>query len=468
MFEERRRKEEKAMDQFYLDQYLAKEENDIRRNDLNFFSLCERVKEIFFYELENQNDNLHSYMDIQKKAIIGYKNEVTYFKEKIRSIIKEEHAETVDFPNWYENLIDGVYHENWGLAGIAQWFSNPFYESSSAKIIGDRIYFLEEGHMVKKPQTISKNRREQMVRAFLLLTPHERMDKEYHEVYLLDGTRVTIFGKNMTKREQDVIIFRRYIVPQYRFEEQAKRGTIPFDAIPLFQTMVQLGYNVVFTGAVRTAKTTFLSTWQSYENPTLEGVMVETDPEIPLQQLMPDAPIVQLLADESRLSGITKNLLRSDADYFIFAEARDGNALDTALRIAAKGTKRMKLTFHTRDPLQFSMDVAIEILKERGGELHSTMIKVAQSFDYIFHFVQLKDKNQKRLKSIYELSLDEKNQEIRMKPICLYDYQKDGWRFFSNIAKKIEIHGFEESEEQYYQFKKQLEFLSNQEVHCNE
>jgi putative ATPase len=42
------------------------------------------------------------------------------------------------------------------------------------------------------PQRISPERKEQMIKAFLLLTPEERMDKSYHETYLLDGTRVTV------------------------------------------------------------------------------------------------------------------------------------------------------------------------------------------------------------------------------------------------------------------------------------
>lgn len=91
------------------------------------------------------------------------------------------------------------------------------------------------------------------------------------------------------KEDQDAIIFRRYVVPSYSFEEQAARGTIPNAAIPLFVSMVEIGWNIAFCGAVRSAKTTFLSTWQSYENPCLEGVMVETDPEIPLHRLMKDA-----------------------------------------------------------------------------------------------------------------------------------------------------------------------------------
>ena len=130
---------------------------------------------------------------------------------------------------------------------------------------------MKDGRMNLMPQTIDKHRREQLVRAFLLLTPQERLDKNFHEIYLLDGTRVTIFGGEMTKQGQDVIVFRRYVVPSYTFEEQAKRGTIPEDAIELFKAMVEFGPNIVVVGQVRSSKTTFLSTWQSYEDPALEG-----------------------------------------------------------------------------------------------------------------------------------------------------------------------------------------------------
>lgn len=75
-----------------------------------------------------------------------------------------------------------------------------------------------------------------------MLTPEERLDKDFHEVYLLDGTRITIFRRQMVKKGQDVIIFRRYIIPSYTFEEQAARGTIPPESIPLFKAMAGLGY----------------------------------------------------------------------------------------------------------------------------------------------------------------------------------------------------------------------------------
>ena len=315
--------------------------------------------------------------------------------------------------------------------------------------------------MTLKPQKITEKRREQLVRAFLMLTPEERLDKDFHEVYMRDGTRVTIFRRAMVKKGQDVIIFRRYVVPSYTFEEQAERGTIPKESIALFEDMVSLGYNVAFTGAVRTAKSTFLSTWQAYENRELEGVMIETDPEIPMEKLMPEAPIVQLIADGDRLSAITKNLLRSDADYFIMAEARDGAALDTVLRAAAKGTRRMKITFHSRDPLNFSYDVAQEIVNAYGGDVQFTAQRTAAAFDYIFHFIQLKDKSQKRLKAIYELRFDRKCGKPAMKPVCLYDMARSSWEWFFDISDEKREMGLEEDAEVFARFEEKLRALAD-------
>ncbi len=427
------------------------------QEERSFPQLCEKVMDVFFRDWE-ERDSSRSALEIQKRAIIGYEKEKSFFKNRIADILRDMDAADAAFPPWYESLTDAIYHENWGLAGLAEWFRPNYAFSSSAKIIGENMYFMENGRMVLKPQKISKERKDQLIKAFLLLTPEERMDKSYHETYLLDGTRVTIFTAPMAKAGQEAVIFRRYVVPSLSFEEQAKRGTIPQAAIPLFRTMVKLGFNVAFVGAVRTAKTTFLSTWQALEDPVLEGVMVETDPEIPMDKLLPGAPILQLIADGEELQKISKNLLRSDADYFILAEARDGIALDTAVRIASKGTKRMKMTFHTRSPRLFPLEAATEIVKSTGGDLHLTMQKAAGSFDYIFHFIQLADKSRKRLKGIYQMNVDDQG-GIAIEPVCEYDPVEDSWMFRYAMGPAQEEYGKESDHVLLEEMRRQLKAL---------
>jgi pilus assembly protein CpaF len=451
------------LEKFYIERYLA-ERSPGDREALSFAGICEKIETEFRREWEEERNDAHKILDIQKRAIIGYEKEVSYFKNKISGLLRRFKGEKTAFPSWYPSLADAIYHENWGLAGMAEWFSGAFSESSSAKIIGERMYFLEGGAMRLMPQKISFERREQMVRALLLMTPDERLDKEFHEVYMLDGTRVTVFRGGMTKSGQDSIIFRRYIIPVYSFEEQAARGSIPAEAADLFKSMVRVGYNVAFCGPVRSAKTTFLSTWQSCEDGRLEGVMVETDPEIPLHKLMPEAPVIQLIADREKLRDISKNLLRSDADYFILAEARDGVALDTAVRMARKGTRRMKMTFHTRDPMTFAHDVAVEIVRTMGGDIEETALRVAGSFDYVFHFVQLKDKGQKRLRGIYELGLHPESRRVAMRGICEYIYAEDRWSWRYHIGADKRISGEEEDAEAFREFDAALRRLAEGEI----
>lgn len=445
------------MDAFYIEDYL-KELESKKRKGLDFYQACKLVREDFFKEFSLMEE-MDTALELQKRAIMGYEKEKNFFMDKIKEILKIHGVDQATVPDWYSSDYEGIYHENWGLGGVAEWFGQEYENSSSAKIIGDRIYFMKDGTMKLMDQRMDKTRRDQLLRAFLLMSPGERLNKDFHEIYLLDGTRITVFSGSMTKENQDVIIFRRYIIPVYSFEEQARRGTIPYEAIDMFKAMVKFGPNIVVSGQVRSSKTTFLTTWQSYEDPHLEGVMVETDPEIPLHRLSPTAPIIQLIADNEDLQRISKNLMRSDADYFILAEARDGTALETAVKIASKGTRRMKLTFHCKDPMDFPFDAAWEIVKTCGGDLETMKRKVASCFDYIFHFAQLKDKSQKRLKGIYELSANREG-EIKIVQICSYDYSKDSWKWKAYIGENIREFAEAEDDQAFSDFERMLKGLA--------
>ncbi|QIB69937.1 ATPase [Aminipila butyrica] len=447
------------MEKFYLDHFIAQEEQG-SGTLFNFETLCKLVNMEFQQEWEEEDKDIQRMLSIQKNAIIGFHKEVMFFKNKIRLFVKKHRAEDTIYPEWYRGLEEAIYHENWGLAGIAPWFSEDYGQSSSCKVIGERIYFQEEGGMVLKPQTISQERREQLVRAFLLLTPEERLDKDFHELYTLDGTRITVFRGSSVKPGQDVIIFRRYIIPEYTFEEQARRGTIPWNSIPLFKEMVRLGYSTAVTGAMKSGKTSFLATLQSYEDQNLEGVMLETDPEISLHKLIPNAPVVQILAKDDKMKSVVKHLLRSDADYLIMAEARDGLALDTVLRIASKGTRRLKITFHQRNPLNFPYDVAAEIVLSLGGSMELIARRTADSFDYILHFAQMRDKGQKRLTGIYEISFDKAGDRIVIFPICRYDPMQDSWNWRYRISREKELAGKEEDWVSFQRFAETLQELA--------
>lgn len=429
-----------------------------------FETHCQMIKqELDEIEKKESAGKEETILNRQRKAILGFEKEVRYYKNLIQDIVHQSSFKDQWYPSWYSNMSDAVYNEILGFAGLAEWIENrtpELADSSSAKVIGDRIYFMISGEMVLQPQKISTERRKQLKAALLLATPEKRAKEVYHEVYLQDGSRVTLYNEGLTKAGQESIVIRKFLVKEYNFEQQAERHTIPQEAIPLFTAMVEIGFNVAFIGPVRSAKTTFLTTWQKYEDPKLEGVIVESDPEIPLHLIMPSAPILQFVPSDEDFPLVVKRIMRSDADYIIMAEARDGIALNTAVQAANKGTRRTKITFHSSDALDFCFDVATEIIKTYGGDLSSTITKVAKSFQYIFQMVQLPDKSKKRLKAIWEIRYDLKKRQITMHRICKYDFQKDDWTWANTIGEDKKEIGMEENKDALRAFENTLKQLA--------
>lgn len=437
---------------FSLYEFLNNIDKKIEVNNTNFNDISNLVVEQFNYDWEQSDHKaMESQLLREKNAIIGHYEDVKYYMDKIRNILREKNIGNVEYPSYYENIVDAIFHENWGLAGIAPWAfdaTDEYKSSSSAKIIGDKIYCLINGKEVLQPQTICEKRRLQLKKALLLGKPDERMEEGFHEVYLNNGIRVTIYSGDRTKVGQDIMVFRKYVFKEMTFEKMAEKNTIPFEIIPMFKAMIKIGYNVLFSGQVRSGKTTFMICWQKYEDESLEGLAIATDPETPWHEIMPKAPIMQIIADGENLEQITKSLLRSDCDYVLLEEMRDSVAFNIGLDITSTGTQRSKGTIHTNNAIDIPYKMASKIVSKYGGDLNSCISQVFKNFNYVLEFIQLaNDKSKKILKGISEFRYDEKKDVCSIHKICKYDFQRHKWTFNWDIGldkKEIAIDNIDE------------------------
>lgn len=417
-----------------------------------FYTICESVDSFIQSEWNGKDQR---FLEQHKNAILGHEKEVNYFIERIEEYLSKNHKQYVLYPKWYPGLAEGVFHERYGLAGVHQW--KTLEETTSCKIIGERVYYLINGKQQQQEQTFSKERLHQLKSALLLGDINQGHNEDYHQLYMVDGTRIEIFNKV----KQTAIVFRKYVVQTFTFEEQSRRNTIDSLSIPFLESMVKCGFNVSFTGPVRTGKTTFLATYQSYEDTTLEGVQIETDPEIPWHIIMPKAPIIQLLADGEELRHVIKPIMRSDGDYLIMAEARDGLALSVAVEITRKGTRRVKMTYHTGNAVNYCFDVAQMISKQVGGDVWANMLQVAEGFHYIFAFQQMAyDRSKKKLKGIYEIRFNSETLLISTHQICKYEPELDDWTYNYDIGEQISEIGNEEDPLAFEIFRNELKKLS--------
>lgn len=409
---------------------------------VRFEDACETVLEVFEKEWRAVPDSVRTErLEKEKKAIMGFREEIQEYKAKIGRIVEEKGLGDVPCPAWYKDITEGIFNELYGLAGLAPWAydeSEEYASSSSAKLIGDRLFCLIDGVSVLQPQRIKKERREQLKRTFLMSAPKERLERGFHEVYLQNGIRITIYSGDRTKEDQDIMVFRKYLLKKLTFEELADIGTIPQSAVELFRLFVRTGVNVLFAGPVRSGKTTFLQIWQSYEDPKLEGAAIATDPETDWYSIMPDAPIMQLIADGTQLEEITRPLMRGDNDYIILEEMRDAVAFRTALEIAAIGTGRCKATVHTGSAENLPYMMAEKIRHAYGGNTEDIIRRIADSFDLVFEMRQSEsDRAVKKLVAITQYYLDPASGRAVYTKLMEYDRKKGGWRWNNNLSPKI-------------------------------
>ena len=409
---------------------------------MEFKEACDIVLECLEKEWKKADDlGKLDRLESEKRAIMGFEEEMAMFKAKIGEIIDKKGLNDAECPAWYKNIREGIFNELYGLSGLAPWVydeTEEYRNSSSAKLIGDKLYCLIDGVSVLQPQRISEERREQLKRAFLLATPRERLEEGFHEVYLNNGIRITIFSGDRTKPGQDIMVFRKYIMRDLTFRNLAELGTIPEEAIELFGLMINMGMNVIFAGPVRSGKTTFLQVWQKCEDRRLEGLAIATDPETDWAELMPDAPIMQLVCDGKELEEITKPLLRGDNDYILLEEMRDGTAFNIALEITSTGTRRSKATVHTGNARQLPFMMAEKIRTKYGGETVDIIKRIVSNFDLVFEFRQLESNRAvKKLTAITQYYCDPKTLKPKSAKIMEYDYERDVWVWNSFLSDKI-------------------------------
>ena len=229
-------------------------------------------------------------------------------------------------------------------------------------------------------------------------------------------------------------------MPELSFGVLSERNTFPKEAIRIFELMRKIGFNVIFTGQVRSGKTTFLQTWQRGENRNLEGLAISTDPETPWHDIMPDTALMQIVTDGSGLEELSKSLLRADNDYVLMEEMRDASAYKLIIDIITSGTSRCKATVHDGSALDLPYRMASEVVNRYGGSLLYTIKRIYTGFDYVFEMIQESDNHDhKILKAIVEYDFDSENERCVARYLCKYDFEKSRWIWNSDcIARKLE------------------------------
>ncbi|MBL5868001.1 ATPase, T2SS/T4P/T4SS family [Heyndrickxia sporothermodurans] len=284
----------------------------------------------------------------EHNAILGDKNSETILIPEINTFLRDNNLLGIKYPSFFESLAHAIYHEIYGFGVFYKW--NAFPDSPSAKIIGKEIWFKINGEFVKQDEELRDE--EHIYEIFRALEVANRGFKinesnPRDEIEMKDGTRVTISIPPASL--YPTIVFRRFIVRNFSFEEQARRGTIPKEDIMFFNVMSRLYLNTVIAGEVESGKSTMLKTFYGARDPNKVAILIESSPETYLKRDFPERLVHDFYTLDDDIEETIRHALRVDHDYVIFQEVR-GVEAEGAIKGTERGTRGLLMSYHITDP----------------------------------------------------------------------------------------------------------------------
>ncbi|MEI7026186.1 ATPase, T2SS/T4P/T4SS family [Paenibacillus sp. y28] len=368
--------------------YMAGGEHDGQRYDEKKFEQVILLLDQHFDErLKRSKDGEEKERILlqQHRATTGHPQEVQEMKTIIQQILEEYRMNHIQFPPMYPNLVDALFHEAWGLGVVSVWHEQ-YHDIAKCRVNGQEVWYRKPG---EQRRVHERYRDLQSVKRLVdnLLRNNEqhtiKAGKEYAELSLFDGTRVTI---SLPPRVRHIsIAFRRGNERYIPLQEQAERyGTIEEAAIPIYRMIPRCGCKTMLTGEPGTGKTSFLKTLFAETKPALVTITCESVFELDLKRQFPERDITEYEGNREKLvKEIVPLALRQDVAQFLLGEVREHEA-GAYKEICSNTQGFVGSSMHESDSTNVPGTLARKEIRQSSGMQYLTsLMEFAQKMDFV-------------------------------------------------------------------------------------
>jgi len=387
-------------------------------------------------DVDGFTSNENIWLERQHKAIIGDKQAMSYFITKINEVLQKENITSNDYPSFYDDLAEAIFHEVWGVSILHKWDKLP--QSEAAVIRGTQLWLDINGQFVKQPEEFENEEAvERIKRAFTMRVKDAVINDQTPELEIEreDGSRITMIQRPRSK--ENYIMFRRFVVKNMTLEEQASLGTILYDDIPFFRSLARVMTNTIFAGRVRSAKSTFMKTMLRERDPSYVAAVMEKHFELELSKQFKDRLVFEIQATEGDLHHAMPRLLRMEHDYIVVGEIR---SLETEgyLQACERGERGAYSTYHLTSVNNVVPQITRHILDAfPNRNFDNELERVARNIDIIVTMSSDRDRRKKRVIGVTEVIWDEDKRIHRTHDLIRYSPVTKQYYYSSEITKEL-------------------------------
>lgn len=434
------------IDQLLHDEVLIQREQEPdsieRRNHARFEEVCEIVKValrkvIDLGELDPRQSDAE-WLERQHLAVVGDAKAVHYFVEEIQLVLRERNISFKEYPVYHSNLAEAIFHEVWGLSVLAKWES--YLDSEAAVIHGTNLWIdLGEGRgfELQNEKFASTAVVERVKRAFIHRREDSILNRENPEIEIEreDGSRITMI--QAPRSRENYVMFRRFVVKRFTLEDQASRGTIPVEDIPIYRALSRTMPNTIVAGPIRSAKSTFMKTMIGERPKNLIGAVLEKHFELALSEHFPGRLFFELQSTEGDLHKVIPRLLRMEHDFVVVGEIRSME-IEAFLQSTERGERGALSTYHLTDVQRVVEQLTRHTLDEFPTRRFDIELeRVANALDIIITMTSDRDRKKKRVTGVTEIYWDYEERTHKINQLIQYSSLTGKYYYSSKISKRL-------------------------------
>jgi pilus assembly protein CpaF len=418
--------------------FKEKNERDKKNYSTDFYSVLDIVKKHFENKLSDDSksdEEKKKIQNLEHNAILGDLEAEKIITSEIEHFLRSSNLLGVKYPTVFENLQQAIFHELYRFGIFYKWENYP--DSVSAEIIGKEIWFKIDGEFVKQEEELrDEDHINEIIRAIQMGNKRLKINESNPEaeVELKDGTRLKIVIPPASYLP--TIVFRRFIVKNFSFNEQTKRNTIAKEDTTFFNNLANSYLNTVIAGHVESGKSTLLKTFFGARDPKKVAILIESSPESFLKRDFPNRLVHEFYVINSDIKNVIRTVLRVDHDYLIVQEVR-GIEAEGAIGATERGKRGLLMTYHITDPERTPEQLAQHIVDEYPNRrLINEIRRISKALD-IGITMETFEGNRKKLTSLYEICYDNKEDKAWINYLIKYVPDEDYWMYNPNVSEGL-------------------------------
>lgn len=423
---------------YLLQNRVIKEKQEVKKSVNTFYDVVDKVKEYFNQQYNDETKSpseSQKRQEIEHKAIQGDEEAEQIITSEIESFLRNNNLLGVKYPNFFNSLSHAIFHEIYRFGVFYKWEKYP--HSPSAMIQGTEIWFKINGEFQRQPESLrSIEQFDEIIKVLQVANKGLKLNESNPEaeVELKNGTRVTI---TIPPRSLvPTIVFRRFIVSNFSFHEQAKRETIAFEDVQFFEDMANLYLNTIIAGHVESGKSTLLKTFYGARDPKKVAILIESSPESYLKRDFPQRLVHDFYTLDGQIEQVIRTALRIDHDFLIFQEVR-GIEAEGAIKGTERGTSGLLMTYHITNPSNTPIQLAQHIVDAYPNrKLGSEIRRIAKQLDIGIIMENIQG-NKKKVKAVYEICYSYKDDRCWINYLIQYNESKGVWEYNPNISQQL-------------------------------